>query len=112
MAPAPEWQGLQALVSLACGSLLGLVYDLMAALRQKLGLNRFRLLPDLLFCLLAALVLFLLGYVAGNGRLRLFMPLILVLGAVVYLLVMRRSGRRLADLLAAITVRICSIVLS
>ena len=43
----PGWQGLQALCSLACGPLLGLVYDLTAALRRQLGLDRSRLLPDL-----------------------------------------------------------------
>ena len=108
----PGWQGLQALCSLACGPLLGLVYDLTAALRRQLGLDRSRLLPDLLFCLLAALVLFLLGFTVGNGRLRLFMPLILVLGAVFYLLVLRGPGRRLAGFLAALCLRICSILLS
>ena len=92
----PAAQGVQALLSLACGSALGFLYDLlMAPVRRRLC--RIPLL--LLFSLLAAALLFLLGSVAGQGQLRLFMLLGAALGGSGYLLLLRPAGLWLSSLL-------------
>ncbi|MBP5167037.1 MAG: spore cortex biosynthesis protein YabQ [Oscillospiraceae bacterium] len=86
-------QGLQALASLACGPALGFFYDLLAQIRLRFGLRRLLPLFDALFCIVCACVLFLMGSVAGRGRLRLFMPLLMAAGGGVYCLALRRFGR-------------------
>ena len=100
----PGVQGLQALLSLACGPALGLVYDLMGEVRRRFGLEKLALLGDLLFSLLFACLLFLLGSVAGAGRLRLFMPLGIALGGLVYLTLLRPAGRWISRQAAALPV--------
>ena len=91
-------QGLQALCSLACGPLLGLCYDLMAAARRRLGCRRLRFLPDLLLSLLAGCAVFLLGATLGEGRVRLFMPLLLGAGGLGYLLLLHPPGQTFCGL--------------
>ncbi|MCR4772627.1 MAG: spore cortex biosynthesis protein YabQ [Oscillospiraceae bacterium] len=86
-------QGLQALASLACGPVLGFFYDLLAQMRRRFGLDRLLPLFDALFCAVCACVLFLMGSVAGRGRLRLFMPLLMALGGGAYCLALRRFCR-------------------
>jgi hypothetical protein len=91
------FQGLQALISFACGPVLGLLYDLLASLRKNLGLEKLIYLFDTIFCLLSACIIFLLGNIAGLGELRLFMPLIMGLGAALYFFLLRKPGRAIAD---------------
>ncbi|NMA37783.1 MAG: hypothetical protein GX942_05705 [Papillibacter sp.] len=106
-----SFQGLQALISFACGPVLGLLYDLLASLRKKLGLNRLIYLFDTVFCVTAACLIFLLGNVAGLGELRLFMPLIMGLGALLYFLLLRKPGAALADIIISLFAVIIKFIL-
>ena len=63
----PAMQGLQALLSLACGTALGFLYDLMTALLRRSRLEKLLILFYLPYSLLAAVLLFLLGSIAGRG---------------------------------------------
>ncbi len=64
-------QALQFAISGAAGLGLGLIYDLLRALRRK---NRRLAIPlDLLFCAMALLLFLLLALYPGRGILRLFM---------------------------------------
>ncbi|MBR2717439.1 MAG: hypothetical protein IKP17_05625 [Oscillospiraceae bacterium] len=88
----PGSQALQALLSLGCGLALGFLYDLLGAMLRRAG--REKLLPVFYspYCLLAAVLLFLLGSIAGRGQLRLFMLLGMLLGGLCYLLLLRPVG--------------------
>ena len=98
----PGLQGLQALLSLACGTALGFLYDLMSSFLRAFRLEKLRIVLYLPYSLLAAVLLFLLGSIAGRGELRLFMLLGMLLGGLVYLLPLRRAGRWLTDRIAAV----------
>ena len=63
----PGAQGLQALLSLACGGALGLLYDLYTACLRRSRLEKLRVLLYLPYSLLAAVLLFLLGSIAGRA---------------------------------------------
>ena len=76
----PGTQGLQALLSLACGTVLGFLYDLMNGFLRRLRLEKLLPAAYLPYSLLAAVLLFLLGSIAGRGQLRLFMLLGMLLG--------------------------------
>jgi signal transduction histidine kinase len=104
-------QGLQALISFLCGPVLGLLYDLLAAVRTRLRFEAFTYVFDLLYCLTAACLLFLLGSVAGYGELRLFMPLIMGLGAVFYFTLLRQPGRLVSRFLIAVIVILLNCIL-
>ncbi|MBR3555988.1 MAG: hypothetical protein IKN89_08745 [Oscillospiraceae bacterium] len=107
----PAAQGLQALLSLACGTALGFLYDLTAALLRRARLEKLLILLYLPYSLLAAVLLFLLGSIAGRGQLRLFMLLGMLLGGLLYLLPLRRAGRFLAEGIAALFAFFCRILL-
>jgi hypothetical protein len=98
----PGMQGLQALLSLACGAVLGFLYDLMTACLRRSRLEKLHILFYIPYSLLAAVLLFLLGSIAGRGQLRLFMLLGMLLGGLSYLLALRRLGSPLAAGIAAL----------
>lgn len=64
-------QALQFAISGAAGLGLGLIYDLLRALRRRN--RRLAILLDLLFCAMALLLFLLLALYPGHGILRLFM---------------------------------------
>ena len=76
---------------LAMGLGVGLLYDLLRLVRLTLPRRTLQEILDLLFWLGACGMLFFCGIVFGNGRVRLYMALCLLLGATAYfLLLMRR----------------------
>ena len=77
-------QAAQACASLAVGVSLGLFYDLLRILRQRLHSDIVTFVLDTLFWVGAGLGLFSLGLGPGGGELRLFMIAFSVLGAVLY----------------------------
>ncbi|MBR4703941.1 MAG: hypothetical protein IKO91_08865 [Oscillospiraceae bacterium] len=97
----PGSQGLQALLSLFCGMALGLLYEILVCLLRALRLERWLVLFYIPFSLLAAVLLFLLGSIAGRGQLRLFMLLGMLLGGFLYLTALRPPGRWLAQKIGA-----------
>ena len=73
----------EAAASLLFGAVLGLVYDLMRAVRIKAGGPAVHIL-DILYCAFAAMAMFTLGIASGEGRLRVFMAIIAAAGAGLY----------------------------
>ena len=63
----------QLLTALALGVVLALAYDLLRALRRRLGGGAFTAATDILFALSAGFALFWLGMGPGNGALMWFM---------------------------------------
>ena len=81
--------------SIALGGALGLVYDLLRALR-KLGGGAWGALLDVLYCLLTACALFFF-VLAGEGELRIFVLLGALGGAVLFFCLLSRPLRPLWD---------------
>ena len=77
-------QLLQASVSLVTGVLTGLLYDLLRGLRAVFPSDVWVRLADALICVLAGGALFLLGFVVGEGELRIFMVLLFFAGGGAY----------------------------
>ena len=69
---------------LAMGLGVGLLYDLLRLVRLTLPRRTLQEILDLLFWLGACGMLFFCGIVFGNGRVRLYMALCLLLGATAY----------------------------
>ena len=78
-------QLLQASVSLVPGVLTGLLYDLLRGLRSVFPSDAYVRLADAAICVLAGGALFLLGFVVGEGELRIFMVLLFFAGGGAYL---------------------------
>ncbi|MBR3084172.1 MAG: hypothetical protein IKH03_06345 [Oscillospiraceae bacterium] len=81
--------------TLLTGLALGACYELLRLLRQRLGLLA-GLGLDLGFCLSFGAALFLLGMGPGDGRLRLFMPPLALLGMGLWFRLFGGPARRLA----------------
>ena len=79
----PLSQLIQALSSVLFGAVLGLLYDILRALRRTLGVKNTP--ADLIFCLGTLSSLFYLGMSLGNGQLRIFMALFCAIGCALYL---------------------------
>ena len=98
-------QLIEAAATLLTGLALGLVYDVFRVLRERARLLLLPLALDALFCLLTASALFLRGMGPGRGELRLYMPVVCALGALVYFALfggaVRASLRRGLDALKA-----------
>ena len=73
---------------LAMGLGVGLLYDLLRLVRLTLPRRTLQEILDLLFWLGACGMLFFCGIVFGNGRVRLYMALCLLLGATAYFLLL------------------------
>lgn len=95
----------QAAVSLAAGAAAGLVYDFLAVLRKDTGFVG-ALLLDGVFALMMAAGLFLIGYGPGEGELRLFMGVLLMLGMLMYFVLMGGRARRIMTKIYAVLLRI------
>ena len=74
----------QALFSLLLGVGAGVLYDALKAARERLKLPVFTFLADLLFGLICGAALLVCGLTAGEGRQRLFMAVIAILGGALY----------------------------
>lgn len=85
---------------LAMGLGVGLLYDLLRLVRLTLPRRTLQEILDLLFWLGACGMLFFCGIVFGNGRVRLYMALCLLLGATAYFLLLSPWTRRALDILA------------
>lgn len=79
---------------LAMGLGVGLLYDLLRLVRLTLPRRTLQEILDLLFWLGACGMLFFCGIVFGNGRVRLYMALCLLLGATAYFLLLSPWTRR------------------
>ena len=96
-------QILEAAATLLCGLSLGLVYEVLGELRHRLG-RAAGILLDLLFCCGFAWTLFLLGMGPGKGRLRLYMPLLALLGMACWRVLLGSATHRIsAKLLHAVS---------
>ena len=89
---------------LAMGLGVGLLYDLLRLVRLTLPRRTLQEILDLLFWLGACGMLFFCGIVFGNGRVRLYMALCLLLGATAYFLLLSPWTRRALDILARASV--------
>lgn len=99
---------------LLAGMALGAVYDLLRVVRTGRGALA-ALGCDALFCLLFAFTLFALGMGPGEGRLRLFMPPLLLAGGAAWIALFgaperraARRGLRLARRAAAPVKKLCA----
>ena len=90
-------QLLQLVAAYAAGLGLGVIYDVLRAIRRRLGLNWFF---DLLFVGALGFVLFTLGMSVGDGELNLFMAGFAALGFYTY---MRLLSRLFLPVFAAFT---------
>ena len=90
---------------LAMGLGVGLLYDLLRLVRLPLPRRTLQEILDLLFWLGACGMLFFCGIVFGNGRVRLYMALCLLLGATAYFLLLSPWTRRALDILARAAAR-------
>ena len=77
-------QAALAALSLILGAAMGLVYDLFKAFRLRVRRKGFTAFSDMLYCALAALILFAFGMGPGGGQLRLYMVIAVCVGAAVY----------------------------
>lgn len=93
-------QLVQAAASLSLGLAAGLFYDLLRAVRERVRAPAFTLLADILFVLVCAALLFLCGLTAGEGRQRLFMTMLAVLGGALYFRTVSRAALVIFRLLA------------
>ncbi|MBR6259742.1 MAG: spore cortex biosynthesis protein YabQ [Oscillospiraceae bacterium] len=91
----------QALFSLALGVGAGLVYDALRAARERLRHPVFTFFADLLFGFLCGAALFFCGLTAGQGRQRIFMVVIALLGGAVYFNTLSRFALAFFRILAA-----------
>ena len=87
-------QLIEAAAVLLCGMGLGLVYQTLSCIRARHG-RLASALCDVMFCLIAAASLFLMGMGPGGGELRLYMPAAAAGGAAVYFLLFGSSVRPL-----------------
>ena len=78
------------LQSILLGAGLGLVYDVLRALRRSLGWRWLAFLLDLLFWLGTIALLFFMALTRETGQLRLYLPAAFLLGGGVYLLTLSR----------------------
>ena len=90
---------------LTMGLGVGLLYDLLRLVRLTLPRRTLQEILDLLFWLGACGMLFFCGIVFGNGRVRLYMALCLLLGATAYFLLLSPWTRRALDILARAAAR-------
>ena len=72
------------------GAGLGLVYDMMRALRRALGLRWLGFVLDLLFWLGTTALLFVMALLREDGRVRLYLAAAFLLGGGAYLLTLSR----------------------
>ena len=95
----------QAAVSLTAGAAAGLLYDLLAVLRKDTGFVG-ALLLDSVFAIVMAAGLFLIGYGPGEGELRLFMGVFLLVGLLLYFVLMGGRARRIMTKIYAVLLRV------
>ena len=103
----PELQALQALIAFTAGMAAAFCYELLTILLRKLRSPILQVGADLLFGCGCSLMLFLIGLVSGRGELRLFMPLLLLSGALAYLVLLHTPGRYLAARLLSFVSLLC-----
>jgi hypothetical protein len=87
---AVSGQAAEAALSLALGAAVGIIYDLLRAIRRRLSGKAVTAIADGLFWIICAIGLFLLGFGVGHGRQRIFMTVLAFLGAVLYFLTASR----------------------
>lgn len=78
----------QLCTSWLAGIALGLIYDIMRVIRQRLNVNA---VFDGLFCMAVFFTLFALGMGAGEGSLNVFMLVFFALGITVYMLTLSKT---------------------
>lgn len=100
-------------VTLLSGILAGILYDLFRVLRRKFRGGRvITAVTDLLFCLIYACALFLLGFIGGGGVYRLYMPFVSLLGCAVYFALFSKAVTALLLLFADFLEKIIRVLLS
>ncbi|MBQ3151602.1 MAG: spore cortex biosynthesis protein YabQ [Clostridia bacterium] len=92
------------------GFLLGALYEVFRVLRRLLTGGRFILLWDLLYSITASVTgfLFLLSY--GNGKLRLYIVIGMIIGFSVYYLTLGTSVSRCVDAAIGIVMQIIKVI--
>lgn len=103
-------QALQFAISGAAGLGLGLIYDLLRALRRRN--RRLAILLDLLFCAMALLLFLLLALYPGHGILRLFMLGGIGLGMILWFLTASRPFLAILDKLLTLLSRVIRLLLA
>jgi hypothetical protein len=83
-------QLVQAASSLFLGAAAGFLYDFLRVVRHRARSKTVTAVTDFLFWLFTGLALFLLGLSLGQGRQRLFMDIISVLGGILYFCTLSR----------------------
>ena len=93
-----------------CGMALGALYDLLRMLRRKCSLPG-SLLLDVVFCIIFACAFFWLGMGPGRGVLRLYMPPLMLLGALAWLALFGADARRALTFLGRKLMQLCRKIL-
>jgi len=75
---------IEAALSLLLGMAAGFLYDFLRVIRRRIRLGIVTVITDILFWLIAALALFLLGFSVGGGRLHIYMTVLSFLGGIFY----------------------------
>jgi hypothetical protein len=83
-------QLIQAASSLFLGAAAGFLYDFFRVVRHRTRSKAVTALTDFLFWLICGLALFLLGLSLGQGRQRVFMDIIAILGGILYFCTLSR----------------------
>ena len=100
-------------LTILTGLCAGILYDLFRVIRRKLKSCLFvTVITDLVYCLVYAATLFLLGYMGGGGIFRIYMPFVSILFLLVYLCLFSRSVMCLLLLFADFLEKIIRFLLS
>jgi len=89
-------QLVEAAASLALGFAAGFFYDVLRVIRRRAGSTVVTWMTDLLFWVVIALALFMVGFTAGQGRQRVYMTVMSILAAVLYFCTLSRACTFLA----------------
>jgi spore cortex biosynthesis protein YabQ len=93
-------QLIQAASSLVLGIAAGFLYDLFRVVRRRARSKTVTAVTDFLFWLITGIALFLLGLSLGEGRQRIFMNVIAVLGCILYFCTLSRLSLIAANAIA------------
>jgi len=97
-------QLIQAASSLFLGAAAGFLYDFFRVIRHRTRSNTVTAVTDFLFWVIIGAALFLLGLSLGEGRQRIFMDIIAILGGILYFCTLSRFTVLLCNKLADIFV--------
>lgn len=104
-------QIIQAVAAISLGIMFGFFYDLLRALRRRLKLSIIAAVADTAFWIVAGTAVFILGMVIGQGEIRIFMILCIVVGAVLYFISLSKLTLTLCDFILECIIKIIGIII-